>query len=123
MRVTSNSELGQRGEDAAAQLLLKKGYRLVARNYRTRYGEIDIIARKGGFLVFVEVKFRRSSKFGTPQEAVNARKQQHMIRSALSYVKQHSLFNESIRFDVLSIGPDTSEIIESAFIADSRYTY
>ena len=98
MRVTSNSELGQRGEDAAAQLLLKKGYRLVARNYRTRYGEIDIIARKGGFLVFVEVKFRRSSKFGTPQEAVNARKQQHMIRSALSYVKQHSLFNENIRF-------------------------
>ena len=103
----------------------RKGYRIVERNYRTRYGEIDIIARKDGFLVFIEVKLRRSSRFGAPQEAVTARKQQHMIRSALWYVKQYDLLNENIRFDVLCIGPAPGaiELIESAFSADNRYTY
>ncbi len=78
--------LGKRGEEIAAKFLRKKGMKILERNFRTPYGEIDIIATKKGKLHFVEVKTRRSEKFGKPFEAVNSAKLSHIKNSALFYL-------------------------------------
>jgi len=112
---------GDKGESFACDILKKKGLVIVERNYRTKLGEIDIIALDGEVLVFVEVKTRSSRKFGEPQEAVNFRKQ-HTIRNvAMCYLKEKNLVDKiSIRFDCLAIlGTDErnfeAEHIENAF--------
>ena len=78
--------LGQSGEDAAASLLQARGYRILARNFRCRWGEIDIIAEEGGYLVFVEVKTRSGRGFGAPAEAVDPKKRQRLRRVAERYL-------------------------------------
>lgn len=82
----SQQALGQRGEDAAAGLLQARGYRILARNFRCRWGEIDIVAEEGGYLVFVEVKTRSGRGFGAPAEAVDPRKRQRLRRVAERYL-------------------------------------
>jgi putative endonuclease len=111
--------LGSEGEDLAVRFLQKKGYRIVARNYRTPVGEIDIIARDGDTIVFIEVKTRTDISFGYPFEAVNKRKRQKLKNLALLYLKRQGK-EPPVRFDVLSIfcmdnGKKDIEHIKDAF--------
>ncbi|WP_200820208.1 YraN family protein [Acidaminococcus provencensis] len=94
---------GNWGEDAAAQYLEKQGYRIVARNYACAYGELDIIAQTKNTLVFVEVKSRRSLKFGRPAAAVTREKQVHLHRAVFVYLKEHPGFRGKIRFDIIEV--------------------
>lgn len=111
--------VGNEGEDLAAAALKKQGYKILERNYRTPLGEIDLIARHQGFLVFLEVKTRRSVRFGAPQEAVSPAKQARLKRLADYYVKVKRLGEVPVRFDVVAVtmseaGPQV-EIIRDAF--------
>jgi len=110
---------GKNGEELAVQYLEKQGYAIVERNYRVRAGEIDIIARDGEFLVFVEVKTRRSNRFGSPFEAVDFRKQQQIIRVARMYLARHGGENYAVRFDVAAVYFDGEvpvvELLKDAF--------
>jgi putative endonuclease len=110
--------LGRRGEDLACRFLEEKGYHIIARNYRTRTGEVDIIARDGAALVFVEVKTRGSKRFGHPFEAVTFRKRQQLTRVALEYISRNAHYDQEARFDVVGIiteGGDKIELIRNAF--------
>jgi putative endonuclease len=112
-------QLGDQGESLAAAALKKQGYKILERNYSTPLGEIDLIARHQGCLVFIEVKTRRSLRFGHPLEGVTVAKQRRLQRLADYYMKQKRLKEQPIRFDVVAItvmdnGP-TLEIIKGAF--------
>jgi len=106
---------GQEGEDRAAAVLKKEGYRILATNFRSPFGEIDIIAEESGCLVFVEVKRRRGRSFGVSLEAIDARKKLHIIRSAQVYLKKNRCIDRRIRFDVVGIDGDTVRVIRHAF--------
>ena len=112
--------LGARGEDLAVKYLKKKGYKVIERNYRCQRGEIDLVARQGDTLVFVEIKSRSSSGFGLPQEAVDRFKQDKLIEVARAYLAERRLTEDiSMRFDVVAVqltatGPDI-ELIKDAF--------
>jgi len=95
--------LGNEGERLAARYLRRQGFRIVARRYRTALGEIDLVARDGGCIVFVEVKTRRSESAGRPDEAVDSWKQAQLTRLALAFLKRYRLLERSARFDVVSI--------------------
>lgn len=100
----SRSRFGAAGEALAAEYLERKGYRIVDRNVRISVGELDLIARKGRELVFVEVKARASHAYGTPEEAVTRTKQQHLIRASQAYVASHrECHGLPYRIDVMAI--------------------
>ena len=99
----SNKTLGDQGEAYAADYLRQNGYRILTRNYRTKVGEIDLIADDHGTLVFIEVKTRRSVRFGTPAEAVNYKKKQKIIQTAYWYLYEQRRENTICRFDVLEV--------------------
>ena len=111
--------LGNRGEDLAAAALKKQGYKVLERNYRTPLGEIDLIARHQGVLVFIEVKTRTSARFGVGQEAVHYGKQARYRKLADYYLKKKRLGEIAVRFDVVGIlwqdGKPQVEVIEGAF--------
>lgn len=93
---------GERGELRAAQYLRRKGFRIVARNYRTRRGEIDIICEDDRYLVFAEVKTRSSTAFGLPRESVSYHKQQKLMLTAQQWLQEHPTALQP-RFDVVEI--------------------
>jgi putative endonuclease len=95
--------LGDEGERLAARYLRRQGYKILARRYRTAMGEIDLIARDGACIVFVEVKTRRSDVAGRPHEAVDSCKQAQLTRLALACLKRYGLLEQPARFDVISI--------------------
>lgn len=95
--------LGNAGEREAARFLRRLGYRVIARRYRTPLGELDLVARDGKCIVFVEVKTRRSSEAGQPFEAVDRRKQQQLTKLALAFLKRRGWLEQPARFDVISI--------------------
>jgi len=95
--------LGVQGEDLATDFFKTRGYTIPARNYRQKTGEIDIIARDGEVLVFIEVKTRSSLLFGQPYEAVTQKKQGQISRVALDYITRNKLHNQAMRFDVVSV--------------------
>lgn len=99
----SAAKAGEKGEDAACAYLERKGYVICRRNYRCRYGEIDIIAAKGGELSFVEVKTRRNLNFGLPRLAVTYAKQQKIRSAALFYLQQENRHQQMLSFDVIEI--------------------
>jgi putative endonuclease len=102
--VTSrNKALGDHGEETAARHLSRKGYKILARNVRTPYGELDLIATEAGSTVFVEVKTRRSRTHGLPEEAVTLRKRNHLLASAQYYLQQHGLSDAAWRIDVVAV--------------------
>lgn len=112
--------LGQEGERQAALFLQKQGLVIVERNFRSRCGEIDLIARDKKELVFVEVKTRSGSAFGSALEAVDARKCRQIVRVASEYLLEHDGFDQPVRFDVVGIllGDDVHiEHIKDAFDA------
>lgn len=110
---------GKKGEELAAAYLAGAGYRIVERNYRCLFGEIDIIAWEGDTLVFTEVKSRRSEAYGTPQLAVGREKQKKISRIALHYLSEKRLCRSPARFDVVAVmlRPEGSaiELIRNAF--------
>lgn len=120
-------ELGDRGEEIAAGLLEESGYKVLFRNYKTKSGEIDIIARDKDTLCFVEVKARSSRRFGPPAEAVSGRKLRQISKAALVFLKENKLLNEKARFDVVSIlyseGKPRLDLIKDAFELDPGFTY
>ncbi|HBG92642.1 MAG: YraN family protein [Nitrospirae bacterium RIFOXYB2_FULL_43_5] len=95
-------QVGSKGEDLAAEFLKDNGYRIIARNYKTPIGELDIIAKDGEILVFIEVKTRSSNAYGYPFEAVGSRKKHKLKNLALLYLKNQKK-NCAVRFDVISI--------------------
>ena len=95
--------LGAWGEERAGEFLQARGWTILARNFRCPLGEVDIIARDGNQLIFVEVKTRRTTAFGLPQEAVGSRKQQQLIRVAQWYLKGYKDQRINPRFDVLAV--------------------
>lgn len=117
-RLTGRSA-GAWGEDLALRYLTRLGYELVERNYRTRYGEIDLILRQRATLVFVEVKLRRGTGFGDPLEAVTIRKQTTIRALAEQYLSERDPDYDAIRFDVVGIvtgsGKPRLEHVEDAF--------
>jgi putative endonuclease len=112
-------KFGLAGEDMACAALTARGYAVVERRYRTTHGEIDIIARDGDYLVFVEVKARHGGDFGDPSEAVTLRKQQTLVWMAADYLARAKLTDVPCRFDVVGIDAETHPpavtIIEDAF--------
>lgn len=113
-------DLGEFGEEEACKFLKKNGYQILDRNFRTRGGEIDIIARRGKTMIFVEVKARSSVEFAHPWEAVGFRKRQHLKTAARRYIREKALTGWEYRFDIISITIDDSlkpeiEWIQNAF--------
>lgn len=112
------NRVGKDGEEAALEYLRSAGYRIIATNYKTVFGEVDIIAKEKDTTVFVEVKTRSGSAFGYPFEAVTPKKQEKIRKVALFYMKQKKR-EIRLRFDVLSInfegGEKTIEHIADAF--------
>lgn len=102
----SKRRSGTWGEDLALRYLERRGYGLVERNYRTRYGELDLIVRKGDTLVFVEVKLRRGTGFGDPLEAVTPRKRTTIRSLAEQYLLEREPAFDTVRFDVVGILTD-----------------
>ena len=112
-------ELGKTGEDLACRELERRGYAIIARRYRQRLGEIDIIARDGPTMVFVEVKTREGRAFGDAAEAVTAAKRRRIAALAADYLTRHHLVNCPCRFDVVSIhlaaGAPVVQVFQNAF--------
>jgi putative endonuclease len=121
----SRSSLGKLGEDLACEELTRRGYAILARRYRTRFGEIDIVARDDSVLVFVEVKARRSRRCGGAVEAVTSWKRRRLAAIALDYLARANRLDARCRFDVVAIdgiGTDRTEVhvVTDAFPAISR---
>ncbi len=95
-------ETGILGEKLASDFLKRKGYRILESNYRCLYGEIDIVARQGDCLVFVEVRTRSSLTFGAPEESVTPAKRQHMAKAAEYYLQTHDKMPSSWRIDFVA---------------------
>jgi putative endonuclease len=98
---------GKHGEDLACRELETRGYVIVERRYRTKWGELDIVARDKEWLVFVEVKARQDASFGDPEEAVTLQKQRKLVWMATDYLARNGLLNVACRFDVVGINGDT----------------
>jgi len=111
--------LGRFGEDLARERLKYCGYSILTTNYRCPFGEIDVIARDGDVLVFVEIKTRKNKSLGRVKEAVNFRKQRQISKVALTYMKSHNLWGSKARFDVVAVGlldgKKEIEILKNAF--------
>jgi len=101
--------LGQKGEEEAVQFLRGLGYVIVAQNYRSPYGEIDVIAEDRQVLVFVEVRSHSRPEYGDPLESVNARKQRQVAKTAQYYLTRNGLENREARFDVIGIQWDAGQ--------------
>ena len=100
---TRRQIVGRWGEDAAAGYLAENGFTVLARNVHSAHGEIDIVATKGGLLVFVEVKTRSSHRFAYPEDSVTLRKQAYMLSAAEAYLQAHPESGESWQFDVIAV--------------------
>ncbi len=123
--VDTRKKLGDRGEKIAAKFLRKQGYRIIEKNYHSRLGEIDIVAKENESIVFVEVKTRCSTDFGLPEEALSYDKRRRLSKLALGYLAHRRIKDTNCRFDVVSILMDTNkvrkvkhiELIKNAFPA------
>jgi len=115
----SRQKFGEQSESIAVSYLKKHGYKIIEQNYRTKLGEIDIIAREKGTIAFIEVKSRKSKNFGSPKWAVTPKKQRKISMVALWYLKTTKQSNVKARFDVVSIisanNNPSIEIIKNAF--------
>lgn len=116
--------IGLLGEEAAALSLKKNGYKIIERNYRSKMGEIDIIAKDGEYTCFVEVRLRKTNDFGTPADTIGEEKRRRIIKTAQQYAVQNNIYDTPMRFDVVLINAVTTkralkntnlEIIKDAF--------
>ncbi len=106
--------LGTIGEELAYHYLIRKGYKILLKNYECELGEIDLIAKQAGALVFIEVKTRSSCAMGCPAESVTPRKQHQIVKAAAYYLKRYGIKEAPCRFDVVSvlIPPGSDPVIE-----------
>jgi putative endonuclease len=111
--------LGRLGEAAAEAALERGGLKIVARRFRLRSGEIDLIAERGDLVVFVEVKTRRGSRYGAPAEAVTHVKRERMARAALVFLCRTQWLDRRVRFDVVEVYADGDRILRVRHIADA----
>ena len=111
--------LGDRGEVVACEFLRKKGYEVLEKNYKCTLGEIDVVARRRGRLAFIEVKTRTGTQFGTPQEAVDARKQEKLLQLAAWYLKAKKITDLPVSFDVVAVTWKEGRAPEVRLIADA----
>jgi putative endonuclease len=122
-----NLYLGRAGEETALKFLKSKGYKILSRNYKSRLGEIDIIAQDKDTICFVEVKTRSSDKFGLPQEALSNFKQRQIAKTAIGFLKENKLLERKARFDAVSVtcrGDSLKiDLITNAFELDPSFTY
>jgi len=120
-------ELGKQGEEAAAGFLKDSGYKILNRNYKSKLGEIDIVAQDEDVIVFIEVKARHSDRFGLPQESVSRRKQGQISKAAVRFLKENNLLSRKARFDVISVSYTADaprfNLIKNAFELDERFVY
>ncbi|MBR6789218.1 MAG: YraN family protein [Clostridia bacterium] len=123
MNKKNNKTIGNNGEKIAEEYLKSKGYLILDRNFQTELGEIDIIASKDEYLVFVEVKAKRGDGFGYPSEAVTLSKQRKIAMVASQYVKVNMYFGSAMRFDVIEVYLAENRInhIENAFDSYLKY--
>jgi len=121
-----NIEFGKQAENAAVDFLKTKGYKILACNYKTKLGEIDIIGQDKATICFIEVKARHSLGLGLPQEAVSVKKQKQISKAAICYLKANNLFEKSARFDVLTLlytdNLPKISLITNAFELSSNFT-
>jgi len=121
MAPDARQSLGKAGEDLACGELTRRGYAILERRYRTRYGEIDIIARSGETLVFVEVKARAGAEYGGGGDAVTRWKQQRIVRMAIDFLARRRWLDQPCRFDVVTVdfedGDPRIEVYPHAFTA------
>jgi len=119
--------IGQTGEEKAINYLKKNGYDILDRNFRTKYGEIDIIAKNKNEIVFIEVKTRTSvnSLFGPAEFSIDSAKQQKLTKMALQFIKLKGkdFINKPLRFDVVIVYPNDIKIIKNAFSAKNKFIY
>ena len=113
--ITLKRQKGDKGEYAAAELLRQKGYKILARNYATKDGELDIIAAHKNTLVFVEVKTRASNAYGGGLAAVSAAKQAKITKAAIAYIRLHKPKFDGIMFDIITLTDGRAEHIQNAF--------
>jgi putative endonuclease len=127
VRVMDRQAVGKLGEKAAQKFLKKRGYRIRETGFRCRHGEIDIIAQKKDWLVFVEVRTKSSLDFGTPEESITQAKKEKLIASALTYTSTHQDLPPLWRIDVVAVELDNKgkprriELIENAVEQSSRF--
>ena len=119
----SDREFGLLGEDLAVRFLQRHGYAILHRNFRTRFGEIDIVAQDKDTICFIEVKTRISDQFGSPFEAITKSKQRTIVRCALSFLQERKFMESKMRFDCVGVDFTESEeghieIIKDAFDVD-----
>lgn len=114
MNKLNNVQKGKIGEDKAAKYLARRFYKILEKNYRRKTGEIDIIAKKSGYIIFIEVKYRKNLSKGLPREAVTPYKQGQIRRTANMYIAENNI-DSPMRFDVIEIIDNHIEHIENAF--------
>ena len=107
--------LGSKGEKIAEKYLKKQGYAILEKNYKTHYGEADLIASKDGVIVFIEVKTRSGDEFGAPSEAVTKKKQEKYFKVATEYLMRKDKMDALCRFDVVEIENGQINLINDAF--------
>lgn len=124
--MSDRKSLGKAGELAAARVLESNGYRVLETNFRTRFGEIDIVAEEAGCLCFVEVRLKTGKMYGTAQESVTRSKMRHLVRAASIYLARIGGQDRECRFDVVAFDwdaktnqPRSHELIKNAFGADA----
>ncbi len=118
------TSIGFIGEETAVKLLKKEGYKILERNYKTKMGEIDIIAQDGEYTCFVEVKLRKNDSFGSPGDFIDERKKSRIIKTAQYYALENNIYDLPLRFDAVLITADIvnnkkdyqAQIIKNAFI-------
>lgn len=108
---------GDKGEELASRFLKRQGYEILIRNFRTRFGEIDIVANDKETLCFVEVKARSNMSYGLPEEFVDKRKQEKLVKTALVYINKNCLDSKDMRFDIVSVdlSKESCKLIQNAF--------
>ena len=111
--------IGWAGEETAVKILKKHGYKIIERNYRTRQGEIDIIAKDGEYTCFVEVKFRKNDDFGVPGDFIDERKQQKIIKTAQYYAVKKGIYDTPMRFDAVLITAEKGKKVNAEVIKDA----
>ena len=102
-KMNADQKTGPQGEDIAVSFLEEQGYIVLVRNYRRRFGEIDIVAEDAGVLVFIEVKTRKNNRYGSPFEAVDTRKQKKLSMMAQDYITRNKMEDRTARFDVVAV--------------------
>jgi len=119
--------LGKKGEEVTAGLLENSGYKIILRNYKTKLGEIDIIASDKDTICFIEVKTRKSDRFGLPSEAISVSKQRKISKVALGFLKERNLLDRKARFDVVSVlylkDAPQIDLIKNAFELSGDFIY